>query len=65
MTCLDRIDWKMFRRQKEYLVATANDNRLTEEITLIDGLIHLMDAIQDEAMPLDLGEITDTPEDLL
>jgi len=51
------IDWELFRIQKEYLVAMADDeNRLTEEIEVLDGVINLMDAIQDTFKPLDIDE---------
>lgn len=53
------IDWELFRIQKEYLVAMANDeDRLTEEIDMLDGVINLMDTIQDTFKPLDVNEDT-------
>lgn len=52
------IDWELFHLQKQYLVAMANDeNRLTEEVAVLDGVINLMDAIQDEFEPYPIDEL--------
>lgn len=46
------IDWSLFKKQKEYLVAMSNDtDRSTSEIEVLDGVINLMDAVQDEWEP--------------
>lgn len=51
------IDWKLFRIQKEYLLAMSFDtDRLTEECDVLEGVINLMDAIQDKFEPLDIDE---------
>lgn len=51
------IDWELFHLQKDYLAAMADDEtRLTEEVAVLDGVIHLMDAIQDKFEPLDTDE---------
>ncbi len=42
------VDWKLLREQKEWLVSMANeDDRLTKEIEVLDGVIHFIDAFQD------------------
>ena len=52
-----KIDWELFKIQKEYLIAMCDDDdRLTEEIEVIEGVVNLMDAIQDEFKPLDIDE---------
>lgn len=49
-------DEQLFR-QKEYLIAMANDeDRLTEEVEVLDGVINLMDAFQDAFEPYDADE---------
>ncbi len=51
------IDWPLFHRQKAMLVAMADDkDRLTSEVEVLDGVINLMDGIQDALEP-------DKPED--
>jgi len=46
------IDWPLFHRQKAMLVAMANDeDRLTSEVEVLDGVINLMDGIQDALEP--------------
>lgn len=45
------IDWSLLRHQKSTLVAMANDDdRLTTEIESLDGIIALIDSLQDEAV---------------
>jgi hypothetical protein len=48
------IDWELLREQKEKIIDLADDEehkRFTpEEITVFDGIIHLIDAIQDYAV---------------
>ena len=52
------IDWELFKIQKEYLVAMCDDDdRLTEEIDVLEGVVNLMDAIQDNFKPLDVDEV--------
>ena len=54
------IDWKLFHLQKDALVRMCDDrNRPIEEIELFDGLINLMDAVQDEFEPYDIDEEDD------
>jgi len=47
---MENIDYALLKKQKEVLIKLANDsNRLTQdEIDAVDGVIHLLDAIQDE-----------------
>ena len=47
---MENIDYGLLKKQKEVLVKLANDsNRLNQdEIEAVDGVIHLLDAIQDE-----------------
>jgi len=40
------IDWEAFKEQREYLIALANSGALDTD--MLDGIINLMDAIQDE-----------------
>jgi hypothetical protein len=48
---IDRIDWELLRKQKDYLAAMASDkDRLTSEIKILDGVIALIDYIQDDAV---------------
>ncbi len=55
------IDWPLFHRQKAMLVAMANDeDRLTSEVEVLDGIINLLDAIQDALEPE--TETSETPE---
>lgn len=51
------IDWELFKIQKEGLVSLATDPSMwQEDIDLLDGVINLMDAIQDEFKPLGTDE---------
>lgn len=46
------INWPLFHRQKAMLVAMADDkDRLTSEVEVLDGVINLMDGIQDALEP--------------
>jgi hypothetical protein len=47
---MENIDYTLLKKQKEILIKLANDtNRLTQdEIDTIDGIINLLDAIQDK-----------------
>ena len=49
---LRKIDWKLLRKQKEWLL--ERNDRSKHERELCNGLIHLLDAIQDCAVD-DLG----------
>lgn len=40
------IDWSLFKQQKAYLVELAADGKHNTD--LLDGVIHLMDAMQDD-----------------
>ena len=52
MNCLDKIDWALFKAQKAALVLLVVNHRTTQEEKLVlDGVINMMDAIQDEFMP--------------
>ena len=53
------IDWPLFHKQKLTLIALANDPYQTPEvIEHLDGVINLLDAIQDALEP----EEPETPE---
>lgn len=46
------IDWFLFERQKWALIRLAGKSTTTPaEVDALDGVINLMDAIQDEMMP--------------
>ena len=52
MSCLNKIDWALFKAQKNALVLLTENHKITPEETLaLDGVINMMDAIQDEFMP--------------
>lgn len=56
---LDGVDWKLLRRQKETLLVVIQyfENRgRTREAEHLQGILHLLDALQDEAAQA-LGEI--------
>jgi hypothetical protein len=60
MSCLDKIDWALFKTQKNALVLLTENHKTTPEETLaLEGVIHMMDAIQDEFMPE-----TEVPDEL-
>jgi hypothetical protein len=49
------IDWELFKKQKELLLTLADDySFLPQDIEMIDGVINLLDAIQDEFEPEEL-----------
>jgi hypothetical protein len=61
---LKNMDWGLLRRQKRHLVTMANDyskNALKclkpEEAKVLDGIISLIDAIQDNAV--ESGQLTE------
>ena len=58
------IDWPLFHQQKAMLVAMADDeDRLTSEVEALDGIINLLDAIQDALEPkTETSEIPEIPE---
>lgn len=65
MSCLSRIDWKLFKQQKKVLVElTENYKTNTREVEALTGVINMMDAIQDEAMPPPIDGV-DVPEELV
>lgn len=45
---IEQIDWKLLREQKEYCINEANNNHEVGHI--YDGLVNLIDAIQDAAI---------------
>ena len=52
MNCLNKIDWKLFKKQKMFLVKLAPSAQLTlKQVALIDGILNMMDAMQDEFEP--------------
>jgi hypothetical protein len=52
------IDWEMFKVQKQYLVSLADNPPAGQlaNVELIDGIIHLMDYIQDEYAPEEIND---------
>jgi hypothetical protein len=47
-----KIDWKLFKKQKWALIGLAGKSTTTpEEVHALDGVINMMDAIQDEDQP--------------
>lgn len=51
------IDWNLFKQQKDFLINAASDeNRNIEETDVFDGVIALMDYIQDNYEPYDIDE---------
>lgn len=46
-----KIDWPLLRKQKLMLVSMANDeDRLTSEVEVLDGILNFFDALQDDAV---------------
>lgn len=51
-SCIAKIDWTLFKAQKMALVLLTENHKITPKETLaLDGVINMMDAIQDEFMP--------------
>jgi len=50
---LSNVDWELLREQKEWLISTNSFIRYKTELG--DGLLHLLDDIQDQAAEV-LGE---------
>jgi hypothetical protein len=48
---LTNIDWDLFRQQKECLIGVIEDSSNDRERDLLSGLLHLLDAVQDEFEP--------------
>lgn len=48
---IDKIDWKLLRKQKRHLVDVllTTDNLMSKERRAIEGILNLLDCIQDEA----------------
>lgn len=48
---ISKIDWKLLRKQKSHLVDVlmCNDTLTFKERRAIEGIINLLDSIQDEA----------------
>lgn len=47
---IDRIDWDLLHHQKQILVTLRSRlSRLSPECEALSGIIHLLDALQDEA----------------
>jgi hypothetical protein len=52
MSCLDKIDWKLFHKQKTLLASLASLTSFSlKQVELLDGVINMMDNIQDEYEP--------------
>lgn len=49
---MKNIDWALFEKQKAFLVGLAMATTLLnkEDMELLDGVIHLMDAVQDQQL---------------
>jgi Domain of unknown function (DUF5664) len=55
MSCLDKIDWKLFHKQKMLLASLASLTSFSlKQVKLLDGVINMMDNIQDEYEPKNL-----------
>ena len=54
---IDRIDWKMLREQKGHLsdILYENGSTTSKQRDALEGILNLLDCIQDEAA-LELGE---------
>ena len=51
-TSLHNIDWDLLKTQKELLFKLVNDpKRPQDEVDLLDGVLNLLDAIQDVYEP--------------
>lgn len=49
---ITKIDWELFKLQKEHLVRLMdNDHLVIEDIAILDGIINMMDALQDDYAP--------------
>ena len=47
---IERIDWKLLRKQKLALVEVISGKSVTKKrIELLGGILHLIDGIQDDA----------------
>jgi len=52
MNSIDKIDWELFKLQKEYLFKLMDNNHLTiEDVAVLDGIVNLMNSIQDDFEP--------------
>lgn len=57
MHCINDIDWELFHAQKQTLLGLRDNPKTTqEECDVLDGVVNLMDAIQDEYEPADIDE---------
>lgn len=53
----NKVDWDLFKRQKQMLVEmTFDQSRPVEETDLLEGVVCLLDALQDSFQPYDLDE---------
>ena len=52
---VDKVDWKLLREQKDCLLQVRNYIKKPPVATVIDGIISLLDDIQDQAA-VEIGE---------
>lgn len=52
MTDLDNIDWQLFEKQKDYIEALTRPHPVgSRDGDLLEGILDLMDAVQDTHHP--------------
>lgn len=47
---IDEIDWKLFNKQKQFLVNILDNKVYPEHLDYFEGILHLMDQLQDFAV---------------
>ena len=52
----NKVDWDLFKRQKEFLINLQFASDYIEDADLLEGIINLMDTFQDEFQPYDIDE---------
>ena len=57
MNSVNKIDWELFKLQKYALLRLRDDPKIMiEDAEMLDGVVNLMDAIQDDFEPCDIDE---------
>lgn len=60
MNSISKIDWELFKLQKEHLFILMDNEHLTlKDIGVLDGIINMMDALQD-----DYGPVTEEKDEM-
>ena len=55
---ITKIDWELFKLQKEHLFKLMDNDHLTiEDVAVLDGIVNLMDALQDDYAPVEEDEM--------